>query len=506
MAAIDFRRTLALGLNPQGWVNVKDYGATGDGTTDDYAAITAAINATAEGATVYFPPGTYMTGTTILLKPYRTYKGMSGLALRTIIKAKAGITNAVLAAEGWWNNATSCDNPIRVEGIGIDGNAQTNIHGLVVYNFWSRFYDIQISNIAGANACGVLATDKARNGTTITSNSHSENQFVQMRFDAHTARANAFYAESNNGASNQDGHIRESFFSAIGGFAVYLGRGAGWYVQHNHFYGIGYDAINAPRSYGTTITGNYVEDFGVDNLTTGATNGYFSGIAINEQLDGRASVVSNNLVSTNQPSTPGANRYSCYQIGAGTSQTKAMVVCEGNAATWASATPAVNKSEAFHFENKAGGTLYVQFGDNHIQTTQPWSATKNVGSGTNLVESSGGASVYTVAGTTGNFTLDANNGNHQIVTMGGNRQLTAITNGTHGMKLTVEYVQDATGSRLLTHTVNAANGFTFGSDLPQSSSALSTTAARRDLIGYVFNGALNRWMVVSMQRGFNTTT
>lgn len=39
--------------------NVLDYGATGDGSTDDYAAIQAAIDATPTGGQVVFPPGEY---------------------------------------------------------------------------------------------------------------------------------------------------------------------------------------------------------------------------------------------------------------------------------------------------------------------------------------------------------------------------------------------------------------------------------------------------------------
>ena len=47
------------------YVNVMDYGAAGDGVTDDYAAIAAAITA-GEGAIVYFPPGNYLIENTNL--------------------------------------------------------------------------------------------------------------------------------------------------------------------------------------------------------------------------------------------------------------------------------------------------------------------------------------------------------------------------------------------------------------------------------------------------------
>ncbi|MFO0476592.1 MAG: glycosyl hydrolase family 28-related protein [Alphaproteobacteria bacterium] len=52
-----------------GWVSVKDFGATGDGVTNDTTAIDNAIAAvnSAGGGVVYFPPGTYATTTGITL-------------------------------------------------------------------------------------------------------------------------------------------------------------------------------------------------------------------------------------------------------------------------------------------------------------------------------------------------------------------------------------------------------------------------------------------------------
>src|SRR4051812_25290989 len=48
--------------------DVKDHGATGNGTTDDSTAINNAINAAASGnngGAVYFPPGDYAIGSPI---------------------------------------------------------------------------------------------------------------------------------------------------------------------------------------------------------------------------------------------------------------------------------------------------------------------------------------------------------------------------------------------------------------------------------------------------------
>lgn len=73
---------------PRPWVDVTaaPYSATGDGSTDDYAAIQAAINAlSSSGGTVYFPIGTYIVGTALIL---RDYVWLVGAGPKSIIKVK----------------------------------------------------------------------------------------------------------------------------------------------------------------------------------------------------------------------------------------------------------------------------------------------------------------------------------------------------------------------------------------------------------------------------------
>ncbi|HJP95969.1 MAG TPA: right-handed parallel beta-helix repeat-containing protein [Candidatus Saccharimonadales bacterium] len=71
------------------FLNVKDYGAKGDGTTDDSAAITATLQAAqaAGGGTVFFPTGTYITSTEQDVPSNTT---VLGEGLGSIIKRRTG--------------------------------------------------------------------------------------------------------------------------------------------------------------------------------------------------------------------------------------------------------------------------------------------------------------------------------------------------------------------------------------------------------------------------------
>ena len=62
-------------------LDVKDYGAKGDGVTNDAAAIQAAVDAGATGGTVYFPAGTYRCTSDITVGNSVTLRGAGDLSV-----------------------------------------------------------------------------------------------------------------------------------------------------------------------------------------------------------------------------------------------------------------------------------------------------------------------------------------------------------------------------------------------------------------------------------------
>jgi hypothetical protein len=135
-------------------VSVKDFGAVGDGVTNDAAAIQAAVNACA-GKTIYFPPGTYIVASRITFISNTHLKGESG---QSILK---------LATQNWpaqtgilFNASLLVD--IELESLRIDGNKGnigTNRSPLVVF---FRSQNIKLRNCIFENVEGIsvlLSTD-----------------------------------------------------------------------------------------------------------------------------------------------------------------------------------------------------------------------------------------------------------------------------------------------------------------------------------------------------------
>lgn len=115
-----------------GYIDVRKFGAVGDGSTDDRAAIQAALDyaRTNNGGTVYFPSGTYIV--TIGNHPVNaTWKVGLEIGSNTIV-AGAGIGNTIIKMDATEQNAhgilynyqiAAGDSNITIRDLTVDGNA-----------------------------------------------------------------------------------------------------------------------------------------------------------------------------------------------------------------------------------------------------------------------------------------------------------------------------------------------------------------------------------------------
>lgn len=111
-------------------VNVKDFGAKGDGFNDDTAAINAACDYAPVGSTIFFPSGTYLTTNIIRARSFTTICG-AGMGITTIKRAPGSyaslgakgslIINDNYAATDGVNNVM-LDQAIHIRDLTLDGN------------------------------------------------------------------------------------------------------------------------------------------------------------------------------------------------------------------------------------------------------------------------------------------------------------------------------------------------------------------------------------------------
>jgi hypothetical protein len=120
-------------LNANGvtnWINIKRSGAAGDGVTDDTTVIQAAIDT---GKPIYFPPGTYLTGTlhaklgTVLMGSMRSaYAYPVPAAQSSTLKLKSGTNSDLL------HGATGINN-VQIRDLAFDGNKAGNSSGDIIH-------------------------------------------------------------------------------------------------------------------------------------------------------------------------------------------------------------------------------------------------------------------------------------------------------------------------------------------------------------------------------------
>ncbi len=150
--------------------NVKDYGATGDGVTDDTAAIQSTLTALPEGHVLYFPAGVYLVSSTLTIGRNQTIQGVHAprwaydSGSPSVIQATAGFSGTcIIHAPDMEQAGYSAENDGgRILRIAIDGaNVGSNVHGILFEGQcrdWT-LSDVAVSNVTGS---GIRATSYTR--------------------------------------------------------------------------------------------------------------------------------------------------------------------------------------------------------------------------------------------------------------------------------------------------------------------------------------------------------
>lgn len=302
-------------------VNIKQYGVTGDGVTDDTASINVALSAVPAGTEVFFPSGVYLIAGTVLFPGNIAIRGAGDSDGGTIFRVKTGaaLTTPILASKDWNNNVATCGNPVHISNIKLDANSAmsgASAHGLVLYNFWSTVDKVSIIGVTGH---GLYFTAHSLNGTHI-SNTCTEVKIRQVQ--VRNPGQHGIYVHDNENplASCTDGFLEDCIVQAAGQGNILIESGAGWLVEGNHTYGSAIDAIYLQKCFATRVIGNYVDGYG-----SGA-NSFIAGIGV-DCIDGRPTLVMGNQVNTDGGSSSsgtyqnirvtgkGSARATCYVIG-----------------------------------------------------------------------------------------------------------------------------------------------------------------------------------------------
>lgn len=153
-------------INSRMWVNAKDYGAVGDGTTDDTDALNTFLEYVAShNCTGYIPAGTYLVSSSITMRHAGSFSIIGDPNMNTKILRKATLGFSIL-------DLRNC-NPVCVQNLVIDANGQTTGEGAVGRTIdlvdinnspteYSLFRNIQLVN---TNFCGIegyTALDSSR--------------------------------------------------------------------------------------------------------------------------------------------------------------------------------------------------------------------------------------------------------------------------------------------------------------------------------------------------------
>lgn len=442
-----------------GWADVTDFGAKGDGVTDDGAAVRAAA-AAAAGKTLYFPPGTYLMGLAVHPHPdasttyamffvpsQTTVKGAGRDA--TIIKLANSTTKPVGATLTYLiSNQFGGDKSITFEDFTLDGNAsnqsgQTMQHqGLVVVSCsGARHHRVKVLNVHGLGYAPDAPTAGDIEVMFFSSNSCSDVSYVDCQ-----AVANAGSSSSGFSANSSVGVEYVDCWAT--GMTVGLG------FTHNNCRGIGH--VNC-HAYDNALSGFnaelaeeslYVMCFGGGRSSAGTSNPY----SPNEVLGNGWGFIIHGCTGYKLLGCSARynTNYGAYIRSTSSGQ---VIACS--------------------LTNNTGGTLLVEGGSTaiveaHLSVAQAWSAVQTFNAGAVAAafaaraDSGNPLTVYNAAGTLAKFIVDSS-GNVTLgfdAAFGDTRTLTLSGRGRIGYVAGLVQIDDNNTNKPITLANNNGTALT----------------------------------------------
>lgn len=158
-------------LNTNFIYNVKDFGAKGDGITNDYLSIQAALNISSgtSGGIVFFPSGTYIIGTKLVIYSSTTMMGSSYGSV--ILKAKTNLNDRIINNQG--RLGTGTDTNVNLVNLVFDLNG-TNQSGSTAPTF-INVYGHNVINCSFINPYDSLYLLSGSPLVTVNQNAYYEN-------------------------------------------------------------------------------------------------------------------------------------------------------------------------------------------------------------------------------------------------------------------------------------------------------------------------------------------
>jgi hypothetical protein len=177
-ARVEFAAGAERDIHPEWW------GAKGNGSTDDYAALYAALDSLSpSGGSVRLQPRTYMTSGTL---PINSRVHLRGAGVeRTEIKLMAGANVDIVRTVGF-DGLTGTDTPAgprswSIEDLNLNGNKVNNLsagYGLRVYGYGFKLRGLHVRDCRGDGIYSEWSTSSSVDGNSISMEAIAEDIVV----------------------------------------------------------------------------------------------------------------------------------------------------------------------------------------------------------------------------------------------------------------------------------------------------------------------------------------